>query len=261
MEIPIALITDETFAPYCATAIASVLRNTESNTELSFYILTAGLSQIVKEKLNGLKSIKDCSINFVHINRDDFKGLSQCYHIPVESYYRFKLFSLFPELDRLLYLDSDIVVIKDIGELFNIDIAKHYVAMVSDAAKRIGSVVSDVKAKLQIPSDSDYFNAGVMLVNLKKCREHNIEQRLFEWARENQDRITWADQDVINVVMNRAIKELPEQYNVQLTCPDPALVERKVIHYCGPNKPWNTRGMFLSEYFWEHYYPFMVVCE
>ncbi len=264
MKIPIALITDENFAPYCATTMASVLRNAGKDTELSFYILTEGLSQTVKDKFNELRAIKECSIDYILINKDDFRGLPKCHHIPVESYYRFKLFSSLPDLDKVLYLDSDMVVLGDVGEIFNINIDNYYAGMVIDAVKNLGTIISDAKIKLQMPIESEYFNAGVMLVNLAKCREYNIGQQLFEWAKNNISKLTWADQDVINVVMNGYIKELPEKYNVQLSYRTTnvrlsELDEIKVIHYCGSYKPWNMRGMFLSEHFWDNYYPFMTV--
>ena len=264
MKIPVVLITNEGFAPYCATAMASILRNTVANTEVSFYILTAGLSQTAKDKLYGLKSIKECSIEFVQINRDEFKHLPVCHHIQLESYYRFKLFSSFPHLDKVLYFDSDIVVLGDVAEIFSINIDEYCVGMAIDAVKNIGTIIANINKKLGKQPSSDYYNAGVMLVNLKKCRELDIEQKLFEWAKGNSEKLTWADQDVINVVMSGLIKEIPEEFNVQLSFRTTnvrlaELGEPKAIHYCGAHKPWNTRGMFLSEHFWENYYPFCAV--
>lgn len=266
MRIPVALITDENFAPYCATAMASILRHAGSDAELSFHILTAGLSQTVKDKFNGLKEIKDCSINFIGIDRGEFRGLPQCHHIPVESYYRFKLFSLFPELEKVIYLDSDIVVLGDIGEIFKIDIDDYCAGMVKDAVNNMGEIIPNVNRKLLRPPYSDYYNAGLMLINLKKCREENIEQKLFEWAEGNTEKLTWADQDVINVVLSHKIKAIPEKYNVQLSYRNTnvklsELDDVKMVHYCGPQKPWNFRGLFLSEHFWENFYPFMTVCQ
>lgn len=258
MKIPIALITDERFAPYCATTIASVLNNSQEETEFDFYILTGGLSQTVKEKFNGLKAIKDCSINIISIDIDNFKGLPKCNHIPIESYFRFKLFSLLDGLDKVIYLDSDMIVLGDIEGLFNTNIDNYYAGMVIDTVKEVGTVLNEVKQKLQFPVNSDYFNAGVMVINLNKCREDHIESKLFDWAKRNYDKLTWADQDVINVIMHGLIKKLPSKYNIQLTAYKPN-AEKEIIHYCGPDKPWNNKGMPLSEYFWNNFYPFMTI--
>ena len=263
----VALMTNEDFAPYCATAIASVLRNVGKDTELSFHILTSGLSQEVKGKFYGLKAIKDCAINFVHVNKDDFKDLplsSANKLIPIESYYRFNLFLGFPELDKILYLDGDMVVLGDITELFNINIDGYCLGMVKDAMINVGSIIHNVKHRLQMPPDSNYFNNGVMLINLKECRKHGAYEKLFSWARNNKDKLVWMDQDTVNAALHDKIKEIPEKYNIQLTYRNNhvALNEvegREVIHYAGPQKPWNTRGMFLSEHFWENYYPFMAI--
>jgi len=264
MKIPVVLITNEGFAPYCATVMASILRNSVANTEVSFYILTTGLPQVIKDRFYGLKEIKECSVEFVHINREDFNGFPICHHIQVESYYRFKLFSSFPDLNKVLYLDSDVVVLGDLTDLFEINIDEYCAGMAIDAVKNIGEIIPNVNKKLHRPPNSDYFNSGVMLVNLKKCREYNIEQKLFEWVNGNREKLTWADQDVLNVVLSGLIKEIPEEFNVQLSFRNTnvrlaELSEPKTIHYCGANKPWNTKGMFLSEHFWENYYPFCAV--
>jgi lipopolysaccharide biosynthesis glycosyltransferase len=264
MEIPVVLITDEVFAPYCATAMASVLRNAGDDTEISFHILTEGLSQIVKDKFSGLKYIKDCDINYNIINKEEFSDLPVYYHIPLSSYYRLKLFSMFPNYDKLIYLDSDSVVLENIKELFDIDIDNYYAGMVLDIVRKDGMRVDELIKKLQLPSDSKYFNAGLILVNLKKCREHSIGDKIIKWAKHNKEKLTWADQDTINVVMNGLIKELPDKYNIQLwfynTNARRSEIDGKaIIHYCGPEKPWNNKRMFLSEHFWENYYPLMEI--
>jgi lipopolysaccharide biosynthesis glycosyltransferase len=72
-KIPVVFSTDDNYAPYCATAIASVLKNSEPSTEFEFYILTANLSKEIQYKFNALTKIKNCSINFIYVKQDEFK--------------------------------------------------------------------------------------------------------------------------------------------------------------------------------------------
>ena len=255
-KIPIVLSTDENYAPYCATTIASILKNSKKETELEFHILSAGLPKKTKEKFQELKKIKDCSLNFVTVNKDNFVDCPTSHHFTIESYFRFKLSSLLPNIEKVLYLDCDIIVLDDLGSLFEQDLDDYSTAMVLDASMKLPS--TDNQKRLGIPQDGNYFNTGVALVNLKKWREKNAEEVLFKWTRKNREKIMWVDQDAINVVFHDSIKKLPEKYNIQMNhyrgkeMLGNLLNEMVVIHFCGAEKPWNRSGIYLSEYFWEY---------
>jgi FkbM family methyltransferase len=254
-KIPVVFSTDENYAPYCATAIASILKNSEKSTEFEFYVLTTKLSKEIQYKFNELIKIKDCSINFIFINKDDFKACPITRYFALENYLKFKLSSALPNFDKILYLDSDTIILEDISDLFNTNIDRYYSGMVINATVEVETRENEFR--LGLPHGY-YFNSGVMLVNSKKWREENIEQKLFEWTKENEEKIHWVDQDVINVVLNGFIKELREQYNVQVHFYNNeeafAKLEEKmhIVHYSGPVKPWNIPEMFLSGYFWEY---------
>jgi lipopolysaccharide biosynthesis glycosyltransferase len=255
-KIPIVLSTDENYAPYCATTIASVLKSSKEDSDLSFYILTAKLSEKTKEKFQELKKIKDCSIDFIDVDKDAFKNCPTPHHFTPEAYFRFKLPSLFPDTNKILYLDCDMIILTDLSDLFKVDIEGNYAAMALDASTKLNPEVN--QKRLNLSSNSLYFNTGLVIFNLKKWREEDIEKKLFKWTRENKEKILWVDQDVMNVVFSGSIKELPEKYNVQLNFyeDEKSLVRLKekmsVLHYCGTKKPWNDVDMFLSEYFWQH---------
>lgn len=255
-KIPVVLSTDENYAPYCATTIASVLENSEKNTEFDFYILTAKLSKETKGKFQDLKKIKNYSINFVSVNKDLFRDCPVSYHFTREAYFRFKLPSLLPGIDKIMYLDCDMIVFRDLSELFQTDINNYYAGMVLDASTKLSPNAN--QERLELPENSSYFNTGLIIINLKKWREEKIEQKLFEWTKENKERIIWVEQDAVNVVFHGFIRELPEEYNIQLNYYNNReilsnLVEKMhIIHYCGLGKPWNNKEMFLSEYFWEY---------
>ncbi len=254
--IPIILSTDENYAPYCATTIASILTNSKKETELNFYILATNLSKETRNKFQELTKIKKCSIDFIIVDKNDFKHCPITHYFSIENYFRFKLASLFPNIDKVIYLDSDMIISKDVLDLFNTDIRNYYAGMILNAStiEFLGSQL----LRLELPLNSYYFNAGLMLLNLNKWRSDKIEQKLFEWAKNNREKIDFVDQDVLNVVLSGSIKKLPEKYNIQLSYYENEKKLSKLtenihtIHYCGPTKPWNNKEMFLSEYFWKY---------
>jgi lipopolysaccharide biosynthesis glycosyltransferase len=147
------------------------------------------------------------------------------------------------------------IILGDILDLFNTNIDGYYAGMVINA-----DWVFDLKeyaSKLGC-SHGYYFNSGLMIVNSKKWREDNIEKKLFEWTKENMEKITFFDQDVFNVVFDGFVKILPEKYNIQGHCYNNEEAVSKlgekmhIVHYTGFDKPWNNTEMFLSEYFWEY---------
>ncbi|MDD3772988.1 MAG: glycosyltransferase, partial [Weeksellaceae bacterium] len=257
-KIPIVFSTNEEYAPYCTTTIASILSNAKENTELEFLILSTGLSQATKNKFEKLKKIKDCSMEFISVNKKDFMNCPISDHFSIETYFRFKLASFLPMHDKVIYLDSDMIVLKDLSELFETAIDNNYAAMVINS--RTKNTPKEYQSRLDMPVGMPYFNAGLMLINLYQWRKNAIEKKLFEWTKLNTNKIRWVDQDVINVVLGGFIKEVPEIFNLQLTCYKDKetlasfakIEELAIIHYCGPTKPWNEKEMFLSEYFWRY---------
>ena len=105
-----------------------------------------------------------------------------------------------------------------------------------------------------------YVNAGVLLINLKKWREDNIQEKLFTWAKENQEKILWVDQDVINSVLNEKIFYLNEEFNAQIselefgkTKEYNRIAERAtIVHYVGHRKPWSHFGFKLNKYYYDY---------
>jgi lipopolysaccharide biosynthesis glycosyltransferase len=255
-KIPLVYATDENYAPYCATSIASVLKNSKINTEFIFYILAEEMSEETKKKFQALKKIKDCSIYFITIDKEQFRRCPISHHFSIETYFKFSIASLLQDVDKVLYLDCDVIILEDLSEFFSTDIEDFYVGMVSDAI--IGSASGADQKRLGLAENSEYFNAGLIIMNLKKWREEDIEKKLLKWTEENSEKIMWVDQDVMNVVFKGFIKKLPEEYNVQLNYYDSreklgdVKGKLKVVHYCGKGKPWNNKDMFLADYFWKY---------
>ena len=245
--INICFASDDNYAMPTGTAIASILKNAAKEDELSIYIIESGISQQNKDKILALKSIKDCNIQFVPASNCDFSQYAKvmtCPHITIPTYYRLKVASLFPQLDKILYLDGDLIVRRSLKDLYNEDITGYVCAGVEAIKDEKGK---DVYDKL-------YVNAGVILFNLKKMREENTEEVLANYAAENINEIKYGDQDIINFALEGKIKTIDSKYNIQ-TCncyyiSDYSL-DYTIIHYIGSTKPWIFGSFmpFKSEFF------------
>lgn len=250
-KINICFSSDNNYAKYMGTAICSILKNAGENDSYNFYILDGGISNETKEQISELKTIKDFSIEYLPVNPDDFKNCPMTgyvKYITLPTYYRFKIASLLPSVDKILYLDGDIIVNSDIKELFDADIENYYIGAIPEVFNH------HHKERLEIFGDNYYFNAGVLLINSKKWREDNIEEKLFTYALNPEREIVFQDQDILNEVLKYNIKYLPLKWNLQhdalfteesylyhKTERNEAIKAPKLIHYTHKLKPWNPK--------------------
>jgi lipopolysaccharide biosynthesis glycosyltransferase len=177
------------------------------------------------------------------------------------TYARLLIPNMAAQLDKALYLDSDLVVERDITALWNTQLGDKMFAAVPENQKL--HFISEAKNRLGIAQESSYFNAGVMLLNLKKMRDERLLEKACEYMRNNADKIVFHDQDILNAICNGDFICLPRHWNFM---PDPQnfndkeyrkslLEEPAVIHYAGYLiAPW----LFCSKAFWkERYYHYL----
>ena len=256
----IAFASGNNFIKYAGVVIASILVNSKQNEQLFFHVLDGGISETNKQKILSLKKLKKFEIEFVPI---DFTRLKDCplgYSAPeaLVMYARICIPSLLPKIDKLLCLDCDMVVTQSLEELFNIDIENYYVAAVED------SVSSRWAARLNFSDKKLYFNAGMLLINCKKWRKENIEQKALDYIKTNKAKLApLHDQDVYNALFVGKVKFLSKQFNLQYhpsygksrgadySDMQEAINSPVIIHYASPDKPWFifSRHPFRTEYF------------
>ena len=227
-----------------AVCLSSILCNANKDYKLSFYILSKDLKEKDKEKLSSLRYIKDYNIEFIDINESIFKTKLQYieYHISFEANYRLLISSLKPNLDKCIYLDVDLIVLQDISKLWEIDISDYYMAAVIDQASL--SFKNDF-SYITLPKNYTYINSGVMLCNIKKWREDDIEKKLFENFEKYSKVLKFPDQDTLNITLHSKIKYLDLSYNampVQRYLNEDmrkqAFKDPKIVHWAGFEKPW-----------------------
>lgn len=231
-RINICLSCDENYAQYAGVVIASILANSKADEDIFIYILDGNISELSKSKILSLKSIKDCSIEFVEVNEKDFedyKNIPNHDYISISTYFRLKLATLLPEIDKIIYLDCDVIVCESLKELYNLNLGNNIFGGVLDI-------------DLRLRNNPKYVNAGVLLMDLTKVRQYGIENQFLEYTQKNWQNIQLGDQGVINDVLRDKILNIPEKFNVQSECYIRRSTFTKapvIVHFIGGKKPWH----------------------
>lgn len=232
-KINICLACDNNYAQHAGVVIASILANSKSEEKLSFYILEGKLSEESKLNLQSLKNIRDCEINFISVNEDDFadyKKIKTHDYITLATYYRLKLPTLIPNVDKIIYFDCDFVVNSSLSPIYESELGSCPIAGVQDINKKM------------VAQNSTYVNAGMLLFDIKRMRELDLETKFLSYAIENQSAISCGDQEIINEVCKGKIKILSDEWNVQssnFTNRSSYTKFPKCIHFVAKRKPWH----------------------
>lgn len=240
-DINVCLSCDDNYSKYAGVVIASVLANAGCDDYLKVYVLDGGISDIRKQQMLSLKSIKDCQINFVKINENDFDEYKKvCTHkyITLAAYFRLKLASLLPDVNKIIYFDCDTIINSSLSEFFNEEVNNCALAAVRDINKRM------------LKKNPKYFNSGVLLLNLDYWRTHNLEEKLYIYTKENIDNIKTGDQEILNRVLKEETKIVDDTWNVQssnFTNRSSYTNNPKVVHFVAKNKPWGGKSYSIHK--------------
>lgn len=135
MEINICFSSDDNYAQHLGVAIASILKNSSAKDKYNFFIMDGKIGAGNKRKIAKLKNIRDFNITYTEMDESHFVDCpitGYVDYITLPTYYRFKIPSLFSDVDKILYMDCDMIVREDIASLFNTDITDYHVAAVPE---------------------------------------------------------------------------------------------------------------------------------
>ena len=253
--IPIAMAADNNYTYPLIVAMTSILENKNPDTKIDFYVMLSGdFLDENKAKIMSLQNKYDhCHITLIDM-KDKLKDVYISRHVTEATYYRLMLASILPELDKVLYLDSDIIVQKDLSDLYSQDLENYYLAGVLETQ----ACRPNRKAKPETDYflltfgnnnfDSKYVNAGVLLFNLNRIRKNSIEPKLIESATKYNHK--YHDQDVLNIMCYDQILRLPVTYNMASFFCVPE--QQAIIHYIVVPKPWSNPRRRLANLWWEY---------
>lgn len=213
MNLNIVLHSSDLFSAVLAVSMVSILENNKNENSINFYIIEHGISashqKKIKEMVDGYPNAHLSFIPMPDINKDFGLGLKMIKSIWLfDSYCRLFLGSLLPDsVERVLYLDCDTLCNGRLREFYDIDFENNYAAGVIDC-------LSDGYYELfDMDGDSRYCNSGMLLFNLKKWREDNMEKAVTEYVKSKNGYVFFMEQSVVNVLLQNKIKIVHPKYN------------------------------------------------
>lgn len=268
MKKKIVFATDNNFLVFSFVAIYSLLKNCQYPDKLEIYLLHDGSIKqkkfySYKKKLkNSLKA--DFTLTLKSIGNVYENSPLSISHISKATFYRLYIPSLFPD-EQVLYLDSDILVLQDILEIFQTEIKDSYLAGVyAPGYHENESWVKDYCKRNLLPSLNSYVNAGVLIFNNPKIIKDGVFNKFNSLSFRKFDS---QDQDILNSVCYGRIFPLRYKYNAMLSKYSDRLellhqvfgsdVESDIknpviIHFADKKKPWNDKKIDSAEIWWKY---------
>lgn len=275
--IPVVFAADNNYVPMVTTTIRSMLCNASPASAFDIVVLERDISRENKQLMTEFfSSFKNARIRFA-----DVSGMIRSRnlqtnnpHISIETYYRFLIQDVLPAYDKVLYLDSDLVMLDDIAKLFNVELADNLVAATRDIDYAGNLNMTDGKRRdysetvLHLRQPFDYFQAGVLVLNLAEMRKlHSLDEWL---ALATDSQFIYDDQDILNSECQGRVFYLDQAWNVMTDCDGrirkvfsfapaemfdafmTAYADPKIVHYAGYEKPWNCVTCDKAEHYWEY---------
>ncbi|MDR2030630.1 MAG: glycosyltransferase [Puniceicoccales bacterium] len=270
--IPIVFVATDTWAMPLGVCIQSIVAHADEFLNYDIVVVGSNIHWVKRRQLQMLQR-PNVSIRFVDIPcRFSLDAVSGSCRLTCAQSLRFLLEFLFPYQDRIIYLDSDTIVLRDISKLF----AENVSGYLAGAAWDLGMVYTAIKCpklvaefhkRFDLPVPEGYFNSGVLLLNLEEMRRQNIGQQLLTMQRTTQPLIG-IDQQYYNAVFRGRVKFLDGRWNFlemyfwenDFFKTVPLTVQKLqqshgsdpfIIHYVGP-KPWHHVHRPRGDIFW-HY--------
>lgn len=205
-EVNMVLITDANYMDFTRVAINSAKETKCPGSLYNFYVMTLDISQSDEVALKALEG-ENVTVTLLPQKETDLFYIRET-HVSKTSLLKYYITEALPELDKVLYLDSDILVLHDLTKLYQTDVSEVYLAAVKDPSWFFEN--SHV-LELNLEDRGFYFNSGVMLLNLKKFREDGLLKKLEDFT--NNNFRTYMDQDALNVIVGNSVVLLPFEDN------------------------------------------------
>ncbi len=275
--VPVVFAADDAYVPMLTTALYSLLKNASPDYFYDIVVLESGISREHKTQMhNFFSQFSNAALRFAQVS-----GMIDCYnlktsnaHISTETYYRFLIQQVMPSYNKVIYLDCDLVVLGDISKLWEIDLKDNLVAAARDADflgnlnKSDGTRMRYAKNVLHLHNPYDYFQAGVLVLNLEQMRALYSFEQWLEYATE--PKYLYDDQDILNKHCEGRVLYINNAWNVMNNCGGriqnvcsfaPAKVYEEylaayenplIMHFAGFEKPWKAGGCDKDTLYWEY---------
>ncbi len=289
--IIVVCAADNNYAMQVAVTLRSAVANLKGDRKMILFILDGGIKKHNKQKILKSLNSEKCEVKFIaipdsllrdeleEINKNlgpDGKTISQ--YISISTFFRMFIPEILPsEINKAIYLDCDLVVRENLEELWQVDLGKNHILVAQDTWIRTVSNSNGLLnyRELGIPSEAKYFNAGVLVINLKKWREDEICVKAMNYLRQNRKYVRWHDQDVLNPILVEKWGQLDPRWNFNATSfydytskdylpwndgdnlfskkvYDDLVQNPYIVHFVSANKPWTSRHCPRKEEFFKY---------
>lgn len=246
----IIYICDKKYVFPTIISIRSLIKYSE-NKNIVVLVIGVEINEQDKKKIEGLSNA-NVLVN-VFIQNDNLNSIGNDHpYVSKAALYKFKIAELFPEIDKALYVDSDVIFCENYLSIFEYDLSNQYMAAVRDIniefnLKRAGKF-----------NHEHYYNSGVMLLNFIKIRKDNCTQKLIDYKKNDTEKL-FMDQDAINSVFGDnaiqlspkynylailpsifSLQEISKLYNVSEEEMNSIIDNPCIIHFAGGLKPWDS---------------------
>ena len=256
-EIPIFFTIDDAYAPFLGVALNSAVKNSSADRKYKAIVLHENLSDANIKKLKALESdnfqieLTPMKANFEVLD-DRMSNRLRCDYFTLTIYFRLFIPAMFPEYDKGIYIDSDVVLTDDIAKLFDTDIGDNFIGACNDLSiADIPPLVAYTENAVGVKG-KEYINSGVLLMNLKKMRECDFEGHFLNLLNTYHFDSIAPDQDYINAMCNGKIYYLDEVWDAMPNEAKPPIKDTKIIHYNLFSKPWCYDNIQYEEFFWKY---------
>lgn len=282
-SIVVVCAADDNYAMPLAVTMRSVVENLKTYPKMTLFIIDGGIKEHNKHKI--LKSLNPdkCEIKWIpqpEATSGQFEELKDVAplgketaqkHVKISTYYRLLIPELLPsQITKAIYLDTDLIIVGDLGELWDMDIGKNYLLATQDICTPYISSPSGLTnyRELGLSPNYKYLTPGVLVINLEKWRADEICAKSIDYLKQYREHVRWHDADVLNGVLAGKWGELdprwnqmPYAYNFSSWKDTPfseevynSLIHNPyIIHFSTAAKPWNSREQHPFKHLFFHY--------
>lgn len=256
-KIPVFFTADEPYAPYLATAINSLVKNASDTREYSVTVLHEDITPESMKKILALAK-ENVGITFIPMKEgleaitDKMSNRLRCDYFTLTIYFRLFIPEMFPDIDKCIYIDSDVVLTSDVAELYDIELGD---ALFGACADKSVSDVPELAAYMENAvgvNRHKYINSGVLLMNTKALRESGFQSHFLTLLKTRAFDCIAPDQDYINAIAKNRILHLPDAWDTMPNPNSPESENAKLIHYNLFSKPWCYDKIQYEEHFWRY---------
>lgn len=246
---------DQNYIPPFKTLLKSFMAS-HPNSQPTFWLLHKSIDQEALDDLENYANNYQAKFEAIKVTDDYFDQAKVTSRYPESMYYRLLAPEVLPDrVSRVIYLDSDILIINDLWDLWEMDLPENK-AFAAASHSTLGKVVDNIN-NIRLDTDHPYFNSGVLLIDLERAREIIDIDHMMETVNQSKNiDLLLPDQDLFNSLYGKFVHEIPDElYNYDARFYpayllnsgneydlDWVIQNTKVLHFCGKRKPWDAKG-------------------